>query len=92
MQAYSDGYLADEPVEAYNLLSNRCKQRISLSHFTRLSMAANQLYGRPLPIRTFKANIQGNLARVTYTYSVPAINQTQEPWVKEHGQWREDDC
>jgi hypothetical protein len=92
VQAYSDGYLADEPVEVYNRLSNRCKQRMPLSSFTRLSVAANQLYGGPLPIQTFKANIQGNLARATYTYRVPAINQTQEPWVREHGQWHQDDC
>jgi hypothetical protein len=92
VQAYSDGYLADEPVEAHNLLSNRCKQRISWSSFTRLSVAADQLHCGPRPIQTFTANIQDNLARATYTYNVPAINQTQEPCVREHGQWHEDDC
>ena len=33
-----------------------------------------------------------NTLLLTYTYDVVAINQTAEPWVREGGSWREDDC
>jgi hypothetical protein len=49
-------------------------------------------YGTALPIKTYDANISGDLARVTYTYDVAEINQDSEPWVKESGAWHEDDC
>jgi hypothetical protein len=37
-------------------------------------------------------NLSGDLARVTYTYSAPGIDQKKEPWLREGGKWLEDDC
>jgi hypothetical protein len=54
--------------------------------------AAKQVYGKALPIKSFDAQISSDLARATYTYDVPALNQTKEPWVREGGAWKEDDC
>ncbi|TYB39699.1 hypothetical protein FXF50_04790 [Micromonospora sp. AP08] len=51
-----------------------------------------QMYGKAMPIKTFQAQISGDLARVTYTYDVPALNQNKEPWVREDGTWKQDDC
>jgi hypothetical protein len=45
-----------------------------------------------LPVRSFVAEVSGDLARVTYTYDLKAINQDAEPWVREDGKWKEDDC
>jgi hypothetical protein len=92
VQAYSDGFLTGQPVEAYELFSARCKERLSLSYFTGLVIAAKGAYGSALPIQSFDAEISGDLARVTYTYDVSALDQTAEPWSFEDGQWRQDDC
>lgn len=35
--------------------------------------------------------MRGDLARLTYTYAVSQINQSDEPWVDENG-WKNDDC
>lgn len=92
VQTFSDGFLAGQPVEAYELFSARCQDRVSLSYFTGLVTAAKLTYGSALPLRSYQAQVSGDLARVTYTYDVPALNQTDEPWAREGGQWRQDDC
>ena len=53
---------------------------------------AVQAFGDALPFKSYDAELNGNQARVTYTYTVASINQEQEPWVLEDGAWREDDC
>ena len=55
-------------------------------------MAAGQMYGSALPITAYDAQISGDLARVTYTYAVPALDQSAEPWTSEDGAWKQDDC
>lgn len=90
--AYSDAFLDGKPTVAYELFSERCRERLSLSSFTGIVTAAKQQYGKALPIRSYDAQVSGDLARVTYTYDVPALDQTKEPWVREKGEWRQDDC
>lgn len=92
VQKYSDAFLAGRGTEAYDLLSARCQKRMGKSEFLDIVTQAKATYGSALAIKTFDATISGDLARVTYTYDVPAINQDAEPWVREGGQWREDDC
>lgn len=93
VQAYSDAYLTGDAPTAYELLSERCRKRMSLTEFTELVTAAKQTYGSALPFQTYSAAaVGGELARVTYTYSVPAINQEKEPWTREAGGWHQDDC
>ncbi|MEU4712476.1 hypothetical protein AB0F73_02230 [Micromonospora purpureochromogenes] len=90
--AYSDAFLDAKPTVGYELFSARCKERVTLSEFTGMLMAAKQMYGKAMPIKSFEAQMSGDLARVTYTYDVPALNQTKEPWVREDGKWKQDDC
>lgn len=92
VQAYSDAYLTGKSSTAYALLSARCRKRMSSSAFSALTSAAQATYGSALPIKSFDAEVSGNLARVTYTYDLKAINQDAEPWVREDGKWKEDDC
>jgi hypothetical protein len=89
---YSDAFLDAKPTVAYDLFSARCKERVTLSEFTGMLTAAKKMYGKALPIKTLDAQISGDLARVTYTYDVPALNQTKEPWTREDGKWKQDDC
>ncbi|GAA2178852.1 hypothetical protein GCM10009785_03170 [Brooklawnia cerclae] len=91
-QTYSDAYLTGDGDSAYSLLSARCQARIEISEFASMVDMAKSMYGSALPFTSFSADISGDMARVTYTFSVQAINQTDEPWVKEEGTWHEDDC
>ncbi|UUW89383.1 hypothetical protein [Pimelobacter simplex] len=91
VQAYSDAFLSGEPTASYDLLSARCRDRHSLSYWTGVITAASDRYGEPLPIKSYAEKVSGDMARVTYTYSVAEINQTDEPWVNENG-WKNDDC
>lgn len=92
VQAYSDAFLTGDGKAAYGLLSKRCRDRTPSEQFTGLVEAAGQTYGSALPFKTYSASVSGDLARVTYTYSIKAINQDSEPWVREGGHWHEDDC
>ena len=89
---YSDTFLTGNSDEAFALLSERCQKRMGKVEFAGIVAQAKQQYGSVLPLRTFDAEISGNLARVTYTYDVAEINQDSEPWVREGGDWHEDDC
>lgn len=92
-KAYSDAFLTGNGVDAYALLSERCKARNPGADFSNMVSLAATTYGEALPFDTFAADINGEQARVTYTYAAsPDINQTDEPWVLEGGAWREDDC
>jgi len=91
VQAYSDGFLTGD-VDTYDMFSKRCKDRTNKNEFIGMLAAANDTYGSVLQFEAFKAKISGDLARVTYTYAVSAINQDSEPWVRESGAWRQDDC
>jgi hypothetical protein len=92
VKAYSDAFLTGDAATAYGLLSERCRKRTSLSEFTGIVTAAEQMYGSALPLATYSAKVSDDLARVTYTYSIKAINQEAEPWTREGGNWHQDDC
>ncbi|XVV09853.1 hypothetical protein ACQP2X_34070 [Actinoplanes sp. CA-131856] len=92
VQAYSEAFLTGDGVKAYKLLSERCRKRTSQAEFTAIVDAAKQMYGSALPLETYSAKVSGDLARVTYTYMVKAINQESEPWTREAGSWHQDDC
>lgn len=91
VQAYSDAYLTGD-MAAYEMLTERCRDRLSQEQFRTLVAMAKSMYGSALPVRSFDAEVSGDLARVTYTYDVSAINQNAEPWTREGGVWKEDDC
>lgn len=91
-QAYSDAFLTGDADAAYELFSERCKARTDETEFAAGVSVASGMYGEPLPFATFEADVSGDMARVTYTYTdAPEINQDSEPWVNEDG-WRQDDC
>ena len=92
VQAYSDAYLSGDGKKAYGLLSARCQKRYTLDGFSYLVSQAKTLYGNPLPMTSYKAHIAEGMARVTYTYTISGINQTDQPWTLEASGWRDDNC
>lgn len=91
VQLYSDLFLNGQGSQSYVMFSNRCFERTDRNQYIAASAQAKQMYG-PMEMKSYDAEISGNMARVTYTYPVPALDQQQEPWVYEDGQWRQDDC
>jgi hypothetical protein len=92
VQAYSDAFLTGDGDTAYGLITERCQARMARDDFVSLVSQAKDLYGSALQFKTYKAEINVSQARVTYTYDISAINQTQEPWALESGSWHNDDC
>ncbi|MFC7531889.1 hypothetical protein [Actinoplanes sp. GCM10030250] len=91
-QAYSDAFLTGQATAGYTLLSERCRKRTSPERFAAMLTAAQRMYGTALPFVTFAAAVSGDSAQVSYTFSVTAVNQLDEPWVREDGNWRQDGC
>lgn len=91
VEAYSDAFLTGD-ASAYEILSPRCRDRFSADQFEVLLDTAKSLYGSALVIRSFSAEVSGALARATYTYDVSVINQSAEPWTREAGESKQDDC
>lgn len=91
VEAYSEAFLTGDADVGYVLYSQRCKHRVSKERFVLLTTMAAEIYG-PLPITSYAAEISGDFARVTYTFDVSELDQETEPWVRELGQWRQDDC
>ena len=90
VQDYSEAYLGGDADAAYALLSARCRDRLSRDEFATLVAAARETYG-PTPISSLEVEVDGDVARATYTYPVAALDQTAEPWIYELG-WKQDDC
>lgn len=91
--AYSDAFLTGDADTAHALMSKRCQARLPLDEFGTVVASAAQQYGDALDLDTFKASEDGDRATVTYTYAdSPELGQTDEPWVREDGGWRTDDC
>lgn len=76
--AYSGAFLTGDAA-AYDLLSQRCRDRTDKDAFLTTLDQAKELYGSPLTILTYDAEVSGDLARVTYTYEASALNQDSEP-------------
>ncbi|GAB2831177.1 hypothetical protein GCM10027200_33330 [Lentzea nigeriaca] len=91
VRAYSDAFLSGNSA-AYEQLSQRCKDRMPRAGFLQVIAAAKDMYG-PQEIVSLKVDqIAGDLGRVTTTYAKSELNQRSEPWVRENGAWRVDDC
>jgi heme A synthase len=91
VQAYSKAYLAGEGATAHAILSTRCQVKMQPSDFAASAVKAKKKYG-DVPIKTLSVQVSGSTAKATYTYSVKAIDQTDEPWVFENGKWHNDHC
>ena len=92
VRAYSDAYLGGNVDPAWDLLSERCQDRLSRPQFNGLVAGAEQLYGDAELQKIEVDELSGVLARVTYTFDDPRLDQMMEPWSFEAGSWRIDDC
>lgn len=90
--AYSDAFLTGDAPAAFDLLSARCQGVIGEAAFTAVVEQAGDLYGAPLELVSYDEQVSGDTALVSYTYDATALDQSDEPWLVERGEWRNDDC
>lgn len=90
VRAYSSAFLDGDGAGAYELLSERCRDRTPLSEFASITEQAKTAYG-PQDVTSIDVTVNGEQAQATYGYADASLNQDKEPWVNEAG-WRNDDC
>lgn len=93
VRAYSAAYFTPDGAAAYAALSKRCAAKAGDADiFAGIIDTAAKAYGKQ-EIQTLTIDqLAGDMARVTYTYSVPKLNQTSQPWAREGGVWKYDGC
>lgn len=92
VRAYSDAYFKPDADAAGKLLSARCRTQISADVYKATLDQATATYGHQAIASVTVDSLAGDMARVTYTYSVPALDQRDQPWVREAGAWHYDAC
>ena len=92
VQSYSNAYLTGDVVGSRSLLSERCKIRVGPGEWAAAVKVAGQKYGNALPIDAYDAQVSGDVARVSYTFTVAALDQSRQRWVHEGGRWHDDGC
>lgn len=79
VRVYSEAYLDGQGSKAYDVLSQRCQARLGPAEMRVLTDAAQAQYGNQTISSLTVDTLAGTLARVSYTYPDPAINQSAEP-------------
>lgn len=92
VRAYSAAYFKPDTAAAYGMLSKRCAAKIPQPMYDATVKATVASLGKH-EIKTLTVDqLSGDLARVTYTYDVPKLSQTGQPWAREGGVWKYDGC
>lgn len=92
VRAYSKAYFGQDIDGAYGALSKRCAAKVSRPMYAGAIKATVGTLGKH-EIKTLTVDqISGDLARVTYTYDVPKLSQSGQPWAREGGAWKYDAC
>jgi hypothetical protein len=92
VRAYSDAYFATDATKAHSLMSKRCREEAPIELYRPMVEATVEDFGKHEIETVTVDQLSGDMARVTYTYPVPTLTQKQQPWVRESGEWRYDDC
>ncbi len=93
VQRYTTAYFKGDGDTAYAALSKRCKGKINATAYGSIVDQAAADYGPDHSATDVKADVSGELARVTYKVSgLPKLNQDAQPWAREGGDWKYDAC
>jgi predicted outer membrane protein len=92
VRAYSTAYFGQDMDAAHGALSKRCATKIPRPMYEAAVKATVETLGKH-EIKTLTVDqISGDLARVSYTYDVPKLSQSGQPWAREDGAWKYDAC
>lgn len=92
VRAYSDAYFKPDTAAGHAMLSARCKEQLPAEVYGATVEAGAKAYGKQEIKSLTVDQLSGDLARVTYSYSVPLLDQKSQPWAREGGQWKYDAC
>ncbi|ALX05014.1 hypothetical protein [Aeromicrobium erythreum] len=88
---YVDAFHGGRADDAYASLSARCRQELPFAEFQRMTRQATELDGDD-PLRDVEVTADGARGSVSYELDVESLSQRDQPWVREDGTWRNDDC
>lgn len=92
VRAYSDAYFKPDAKTAHGMMSARCAAKVDPVIYKSVVEQTVKDLGHH-KIKTLTVDqMSGDLARVTYTYDVPKLDQKFQPWVREDGTWKYDGC
>ncbi|MDR6119297.1 major membrane immunogen (membrane-anchored lipoprotein) [Aeromicrobium sp. SORGH_AS981] len=86
-----DAFHGGRADDAYAFLSARCRQELPFTEFRRMTSQATALDGDD-PLRDVEATADGARGTVSYELDVESLSERDQPWVREDGGWRNDDC
>lgn len=92
VRAYSKAYFAGDATTGYAMLSKRCTTSVDKDIYAAAIATEAKAYGKQAIKTLTVEQLSGDLARVSYTYSVPLLNQKSQPWTRENGAWHYDAC
>jgi hypothetical protein len=92
VRAYSKAYFAGNATTGYAMLSKRCTAAVDKDVYAVAIATEAKAYGKQTIKTLTVEQLSGDLARVSYTYSVPLLNQKSQPWTREGGTWHYDAC
>ncbi len=88
---YTEAFFTDGE-KAWNLLSEKCQADRPLLPFEIVVDQAKEQYPNGAEIETITVTVDGDKATATYSLSASELNQTNESWIKEDGQWKYNHC
>jgi hypothetical protein len=91
VRSYSADFLAGDATAAYARMSDRCHTVLEEEVFASVVETIAEAYPDE-EITDFESDVDGNSATVSYEYSDDNLDQEDEPWVYEGGEWHIDDC
>ncbi|MFF7561946.1 hypothetical protein ACFZB4_18485 [Streptomyces pseudovenezuelae] len=93
VQAYTAAYFKGDAKAAYGTLSKRCQGKVTPEAYEVVVKQAAADYGTGHAATGVKADVSGELARVSYKVAgLPKFDQEQQPWTREGGDWKYDAC
>ncbi|MFM9566133.1 hypothetical protein [Streptomyces turgidiscabies] len=92
VRRYTAAYFQGASEVAYAVLSKRCQGQITEDAYGAVVEQAKADYGQQTVKSVSVDKMAGDLARVSYTVSLPKFDQQGQAWVREGGAWKYDAC
>lgn len=91
-RAYASAFIAGDSDSAFDMLSRRCRDRVSSDELAAAVAAVALSYGDATLEQVTVTLTGNNVARVSSRFDQPDLDQVDEPWVFEDGAWHNADC
>lgn len=86
VRAYSDAFLGGHAKEAWLMRTPAAQAGGSYAEFAVAVAVAKEIYG-DAEMTSLEVTVTGDTASATYTYDIAEINQIDQVWIKQGGEW-----